>query len=362
MKVAGMRKRQDGSFEQRFTVNGKRYSVYGKTQKACLVAADKKRLEIAEGVTNNKTVTLKKYTEQYFEQKRGTVKESTVYTERVALAPVLEAIGSMKVHKIDRQTVISVQRMLKDKGITPQGVNYRTGLLHAILKTACYDGLIRANPCEGVRRQRVTAKPARETIHRALTKQEQAAFLEAVKDSWNYELYLTALQTGMRLGELGALTWAAVDTSKNVIHVKQTETTDEDGKRTTGTPKTKTSLRDIPLSPEVRKVLVRQRAKVLARFGKCAPLYVFPAYNGGFLRPGTVDPEIKRAYESAGVPRFSFHAFRDTFATRAVESGMNMKTLQEVLGHASFAMTSDLYAHVLPDTKKQELLAVNFGL
>ena len=360
MKVAGMRKRADGSYEYRFTINGKRYSVYGRTVKACRDAEAEKRAAIADGITTNKTVTLNQYAAQYLTRKEGVIKPNTIRAERSALKTPLAIIGSRKVCKIDRQAILSLQVELK-KTLTPQGVNYRITLFHAIFKEAVLDGILKNNPCDGVRALRVTSKPARETIHRALERPEQTAFLKAAAGSWYYELYLTALQTGMRVGELAALEWAAVDMKAGLIHVRKTLTYTADGKATTGTPKTRTSKRDIPLTEPVKAILKRQRMKCIDRFGAIS-VRVFPAFNGGLASAGAIDWDIKRVCKTTGVEPFTSHAFRDTYATRAAECDINMNTLKELLGHESLAMTADLYAHVLKDTKRKAIEAVDFGI
>lgn len=352
--------RKDGRRKRQFTVNGHKYYVYGTTEKELDEKERDKRREIADGITTNKTVTLNQYAAQYFIRKEGVIKPNTIRTERSTLKAPLAIIGSRKVCKIDRQTILSLQVELK-KTLTPQGVNHRLTLLHAIFKEAVLDGILKSNPCEGVRALRVTSKPARETIHRALERPEQAAFIKAAAGSWYYEFYLTAIQTGMRPGELAALEWAAVDTKAGLIHVRSTLTRTADGKATTGTPKTRTSKRDIPLTEPIKAILKRQRMKCIDRFGAISKR-VFPAYNGGLVRESVIDRDIARICKAAGIALITSHAFRDTYATRAAESGIDYNVLKELLGHESLAMTADLYAHVLKGTKRKAVEAVDFGI
>lgn len=86
---------------------------------------------------------------------------------------------------------------------------------------------------------------------------------------------------------------------------------------------------------------------------------LFKAVEGGLLSASPIDREIKRICKAAGIEPFTMHALRATFATRAIENGMNMKTLQEIMGHTNFNLTMSLYGHCLADTKKQEMDAFN---
>ena len=89
---------------------------------------------------------------------------------------------------------------------------------------------------------------------------------------------------------------------------------------------------------------------------------LFRSPRGGLLSDTAVNQDIARICKAAGVQKFTAHAFRDTFATRCVESGMQPKTLQEILGHTDIAMTMNLYAHVMEETKVSQMQAVNIGI
>ena len=87
---------------------------------------------------------------------------------------------------------------------------------------------------------------------------------------------------------------------------------------------------------------------------------IFRSYTGNYLLHPSVEYDIKKYCKRAGIEAFTAHAFRDTFATRCVESGMRPKTLQTILGHSSISVTMDLYVHCMDDTKVKELEAVSF--
>ena len=89
---------------------------------------------------------------------------------------------------------------------------------------------------------------------------------------------------------------------------------------------------------------------------------IFKAVARGVLLPFPVDRDIDRICHRIGIERFTFHAFRATFATRCIEQGVEVRTLQELLGHADFGLTMNLYGHVLDDTKTKAMNKIRIAL
>ena len=200
---------------------------------------------------------------------------------------------------------------------------------------------------------------ARDAQHRALTKQEQAAFFESekAKTSHYYNVYRLAVCTGMRVGEIGALKYS--DIRGGMIHVTKTITRTETGSYEVGnTPKTESGNRMIPVTPKIAEIIESQKELNAVLFGgKVVGMddLLFRAVEGGLLMSTPINREIKRICKSAGIEDFSMHGFRATFCTRAIESGMNPRTLQQLAGHSSFNITMSLYGHCLPDTMTDEM-------
>lgn len=365
MAGSNIRKRSDGRYELRFTFEGKRYSVYGATRKECKEKElEKRQMLSSHCVSNATTITVEQYFEQWIDSKKGQVKPSSICAERIRFGPVNRLIGKKKMVQLDRIMILDLQKQLATH-LEANTVNQTISLASTLCKEAVLDGILASNPCVGVRRLRITKKPARETIHRALTEEEQRIFFGAIQNDptvWYKELYELAVLTGLRFGELGALTWEHIDFNKKLIHVRQTLTADENRHVTVGPPKTKTSRRDIPLTKDMEHVIARQKKKLAEFWGKQIPFYVFPSQHGEFLQQLTVTNELTRICKKLSIDRFTFHAFRDTFATNALRSGMAPNTLKTILGHASYAMTMDLYAHVLDDTKREEMGRIHFIL
>lgn len=230
--------------------------------------------------------------------------------------------------------------------------------LKIILTDAVCDEIIVKSPADGVKALKETEK-ATETYHRALTEQEQKDFMQEIKSDYYYEFVALLLCTGMRSGEAAALAWSDIDYKQNVIHVTKTVTFNEDGTATIGSPKSESGKRDIPLNDTIRSILSSQRKKL----GNILPMNnnrVFVSVYGGIIHNRAVNKAISGALSrlrdhGKEIEHFTAHALRDTFATRFIEQGGNPQTLKTILGHSSLAMTMDLYSHVLPNTKQQEM-------
>ena len=112
--------------------------------------------------------------------------------------------------------------------------------------------------------------------------------------------------------------------------------------------KSEAGNRDIPMNEGIREILTRQKEKNTGKL-------VFISKRGYMISHSTVNREIRNVCISTGIDVITSHAFRDTFATRFIEQGGNPQTLKVILGHNSLSLTMDLYSHVLPNTKQEEM-------
>ncbi len=360
---AGVRKRTDGTFEKRFSIGGKRYSVYGKNTKELSLKEQDIRKKIEAGLyTDNRNLTLDGYFKEWIAGKRGSIKGNTAkWYASYYKCNISPSMGSMKLQKIERRQVAAFQKELSEGDLSIQTCNNILKILKVILNDAVADEIIAKNPAEGIKPLKNVSAKAAETYHRALTEQEQKDFMHEMADDYYYEFVAFLLCTGMRFGEAAALTWSDIDHKQNVIHVTKTVTFNEDNTRTTGTPKSAAGQRDIPMNDAIKGILAKQRKKqsmIIPISG--AERLVFVSVYGKMVNNCAVNRAISGALtrlEEKGRPieRFTAHAMRDTFATRYIEQGGNPQTLKTILGHSSLAMTMDLYSHVLPNTKQKEM-------
>lgn len=200
---------------------------------------------------------------------------------------------------------------------------------------------------------------------RALTIDEQKLFLETIKGTNNYNQYALLLQTGLRTGEMIGLRWTDVDFEKRVLHIRRTmEYRHSAGEWKIGDPKTKNSIREIPLTQEAVNILKNQKEKLISMDIKSTefPDNVFLCKDGTPTKNSAYDSDLFYYCDKAKIKRFSMHVLRHTFATRCIESGMRPKTLQMILGHSNIGVTMNLYVHVTDEEKAREVQSIEKNL
>ena len=239
-------------------------------------------------------------------------------------------------------------------------------------KSAKDNGFIDRHPMDGVRYTKPVRAP--DDIH-FLTVAEQKQFLDAAKHSHNYAQYALILETGLRTGEMIGLTWDAIDWEKHTLTVNKTlEYRHKQGVWRAGPPKTESSYRTIPLTDTAYDILreiydtreYRKESKDLStvltfmdrKTGQKRKLVmrdlVFINWRTGMpAKNSSYDTHLYKLCDDAGIERFCMHALRHTYATRAIESGMQPKVLQKLLGHASITTTMNRYVHVTDDSMKK---------
>lgn len=363
------KKRTDGRMQKSFTHNGKRYYVYATTARELDKKVYEKIQELEHKKQDHDDPTLNSFYEKWTENRRDSIKESTIRCQHFqykACADVSidgKKLGEFRLSEIKPDDIRIVQKEIV-KNNTTQTTNDKIAVLSHIFHDAIRERYIDYNPCSPVRPLKRTEERARDTIHRALTIEEQKAFFKAAENSFYYDVYRIAINTGMRVGEIGALYTS--DIYNSMIHVNRTITKTGTGSYRIGEDgKTKHATRTIPLNDSIIEILEHQ--KMINRMldgDKITSIneVIFKAPERGLLMSTPVDREITRICKRIGIEKFTLHALRATFATRCIEQGMNPRTLQELLGHADFSLTMNLYGHVVDDTKIQAMNNLQIAL
>lgn len=355
----GISQRKDGLYQARFVNRfGKRETIYAKTLNEIRHRLrteqyeDEKMLNVID-----KDMTLDEWYEIWMNTCKKNCRNSTKETYASHYRRIQKQVGWMKLTNLN---LIILQQVFNELRSDNERKNSKKILVDMLEKAIDSDLLIK-NVAKQIN-SKVSKEEKKE--RRVLTLKEEELFLKEAEKSFYYNLFVVALDTGLRIGELMALTWSDVDLKKRVLHVRHKLCYfRKDGKYTFELHDTKTmnGRRDIPLTQRAYEALRRQRVKKLQveLKGRKAPdgyeNLVFVTKNNRPTQQFIVEEGIlacvKRIQkEYPEFEKFAPHCFRHTFATRAIENGMQPKTLQKVLGHGSLQMTMDLYCHVTDDT------------
>lgn len=299
-------------------------------------------------------MTLGEWLEIWKEAYTGDVKPSTVYLySRNIDQYIIPWLGAIKLSQL---TPLQIQalynRLLKpdQKEVRPlsaKTVRNIHGVLHKALEQAVQVGYIRSNPTNACK----TPKAMKPQI-RPLDSDQVSAFLKAAQGHPHEYLYQIAMFTGLRQGEVLGLTWDCLDVERGTLLVKQQLRREQKkgGKYYLSTTKTSKS-RMLTLAPSVVRLFRLQMIKQNGMRAKAGELWqernlVFSNAVGSYLSYRTVYDCFKRLMAKIGSPDTRFHDLRHTYAVMAIQSGDDIKTVQENLGHATAAFTLDVYGHV----------------
>lgn len=240
---------------------------------------------------------------------------------------------------------------LYGKGLSDRMVRMCHAKCRAALDQAVQENLIRTNPAVGCK-----LPPKRGREMQVLSRQELQRFFMQAKADGCFELFLLNLSTGLRRGELLALQWSDLDLDAGTLSVTK-QIYEVNGKMQISIPKTKASIRKLVLPPAVIEVF-REYQKT----AKCRWLFPSPIKEDAPLTPGAMLRRLHVTLERAQCKQIRFHDLRHTFATMALENGMDIKTLSAMLGHVSAATTLDIYTHITGDMLSEAAAKIDRGL
>lgn len=371
-------KRSDGRYMGRYTVNGKRKSVYGATHSE----VRKKLNEILNDISKGCYIEPSKETfgcwlqEWLITYALPTVKQSTyVSYEGYIRIHLLPELGETMLTALNRE---QIQRFFNKKsagsadkkGLSPKSLKNIYNMLNSTLEQAVTNEKIIRNPLRGIKLPKIVKKEIR-----ILETDEQTKLQTGARNSPEPQAFgiIFTLSTGVRLGELLGLKQSDLNYQRHSVIVRRTvgrlQRIDENGsliKRGAGiktteivvrSPKSANSQREIPLFDELWNELLSYCEKMKAMMDDFGipynqDSYVFCNYSGNPYDPRVYEDLFKRTLKAANLERINFHALRHTFATRALEAGMDIKVLSSILGHAQASTTLNLYAHALADHRK----------
>ena len=362
----GITRRKDGRYMARFQYEGEPYTLYGSDVEKLLVQIEDLKYEVRHGIyEKEQNITVDFWFSTWMEEyKRHQVKPTTYdLYERTYEGHIKPYIQKKKLRDIRPE---HIQRILnaESKIVKRQTLTRIHVILNGLFRQAYKNGIIQKNPVE-----RSTLPKLREDAERrVMTREEQALFMKYAKQTYYGDIFEVALSTGMRKGELLALEWSDIDFNNRMLHVTGTLIR-VNSRYVKGTPKSKTSRRGIPMLDNVYEILRKRRKELLelkVKLGdKWTPLdgldnLVFTNEFGSVVTLNTMQYYMRHIQDMIRRDGIEFepihiHTLRHTFATRAIEAGMQPQVLKTILGHSSLAMTMDLYSHVLPDTKAEEM-------
>jgi len=268
-----------------------------------------------------------------------TLKPKTVYSyEWLIRLHIKPNLGHLPITKIRPDHLQTLYAEKLSDGLSKRSVQHMHAVIRRSLNQALRWGLIYQNPTS-----RVTAPTPDKRPHATLTADQAKHLLESSKSYRLYPVYVLAITTGMRMGEILGLRWEDVRFEAGSLSVNQTIQLYK-GKPLLGEPKTAASRRTISLTKLALEALNDiERSEGL----------VFRTKNGTPYNPRNVGRDFEKALARAGLARIRFHDLRHTAATLLLKENVHPKIVQEMLGHSSISLTLDTYSHILPDIQKE---------
>lgn len=373
----------------RKTINGKSFVIVDADLISLKKKVIKKEADIENGTCNDlENSTLNQWFNKWIQVYKGNIKPITKqnYENYYKWYIAKSNIGNMKLGKMKRVHILEFYNVLFEKSKLSVGtIRYVNSLIYNCLEDARTDKILSDNPCTGV----ISKFRKDESIKRkALTLDEQDQFINFISKSPIYNIYTPLfaflLGTGCRLGETLGITWNEIDLDNDVIHINHTlsyKSIDGKHKYFITSPKTRTSIRDIPIIPDLKQQLIKQKEYLLTtNITNDYEIngyknFVFVSKKGKPFTQEFVNRLIhmvvslnnkqeqelsfKESRTPLLLPTFSAHLLRHTFCTRFCEVESNVKVIQQIMGHSRIDTTLDIYTHVTVEKSNQVMLGLN---
>ena len=359
-----VRKREDGRWEGRIVIGHKengdpifRYLSAG-SQKALVERLSRER-NIYQGVdlTEDSRMTLGEWLDRWLEERVApSVRESTLESYRYHIRHHIKPrLGSKPIGKITVDDVQKLYREIQNCGriqedsvwghaLSGSTVRRLHGVFHLAMDAAVRAHLIPKNPTEGV------TLPKKETAPKQVLNDAQLErFIKEIQSDpiW-HDFFYTELTTGLRQGEICGLMWSDFDEAHGTLSIRRTLHMQKGGRLVTGETKTGTGKRTITLPPSTAGLLAQRKKSSYSQW-----IFPNPIRPEQPISPNVAYNRLKTLLKKAGLPSIRFHDLRHTFATHALASGVDAKTLSGILGHTQASFTLDTYTHVTGDMQRQ---------
>lgn len=317
--------------------------------------------------------------------KRG-LKDNTFQNYKYMYTQFVEQnFGCSKIADLKRTDVRTFYNHLADaQHLKTSTIDSIHTVLHQVLELGVEDDYLRYNPSDNAMKELKKAHNADSVKKRALTVPEQdlfEAFLQkqGQYNRW-YPIFIVMLWTGMRVGEITGLRWCDIDLENEMVSINHTLVYYSRGKEkgcsfAINTPKTEAGKRTIPMVPKVKEAFRLEKKYQEECKLKCNVVvdgytdFIFINRFGGVQHQGTLNKALRRIIRDCNyevldkeknkdtitLPPFSNHSLRHTFTTRMCEAGVNIKAMQDILGHADAETTMNIYAEATKDLKRAEL-------
>lgn len=384
---SGEYQRSNGTFEFRWRdKKGKRHSIYEKTLEKLREKETEILRDVMDGIkTDSKNMCINDLYYRWVQLKRG-LKKNTFSNYLYMYTQFVEKdFGLSKLDDLKKSDVRAFYNFLTDKqNLKPSTVDNIHTVLHQVLELGVEDEYLRYNPSDNALKELKKAYNKDIEKKKALTIQEQEVFEQFLINNEKYRkwssIFIAMLYTGLRVGEITGLRWCDVNFEEDFIDINHTliylcmKTDTTDTNKTyfiINTPKTKAGERLVPILPKVKKAFLTEKEfqEEKKLFSKSVidgySNFVFINRFGNVQHQGTLNKALRRIIrdcnyeqiENNGItlPIFSCHILRHTFTTRMCEAGVNIKAMQDILGHADAETTMNIYADATKDLKKLEM-------
>lgn len=378
----GLYQRKNGLYEAKATIDGVKINLYNSS----LTKLKAEFKEAKENASSAMSVKCKKITlNEWFEEWFATYKKP--YIKETSIVPMTSKfnntfgrlLGDMRLQSIMNVHVQNAVTQLVSEGRANSSVREALGTITRCMESARNNRIIDINPCFDIQ----VPWENQNVKRRFLSTEEQEKFMKAAEYSWYKEMYYIMFHTGLRVGEVGGLKWEDVDFENKCFNIRQALACNYNKGvkvQKLTTLKTQNSYRKIPFIGQVEEMLKSQKAKqngikkdLKERYRSQGELenVVFCTTMGSPITRYVAEKEINKVVnainfeesvdavkedrEPVEFEKVYPHALRHTFCSRCFEKGIPPKVVQQLMGHAHYSTTMDIYTHVTEDTLEKEM-------